>query len=220
MAQLDSVKQVESFNRLNDHNPQLFNATFTNSNADYFNACGDRNANGSLPGLPKLEIVGFDREPQKNPFLQPADCHTWGQSVLRALGFGASVEDRLKDQVTDRYVSGLTNEQKREWRKEEERMDNYRAGCGLALEPPKCPMHDHVKQMTRQLEGQLAQQVRANMTDKEREELDKGLKSIDDQYKNPNRPGLAPIEVPQVVRDYYRAIAHAADDPQLKIPAA
>jgi hypothetical protein len=117
--------------------------------------------------------------------------------------------------VEDSYLSGLNDEQKREWRKEEERMRNHECGTGWGP-PPKCPMHDQVKEMTRRLEQQLTAQVRAEMSEKDREELDKGFKDLHKQYQEDR--GMAPVHVPDSVENFYKLIARAADDPYLHIP--
>lgn len=210
MAQLEHINQVDSL-RVADHSPQLFNATISNSNADYFLACGNK---GGAHGLPELRITGLND--QTNPFAQPAESNSWKDSLKRILGGGDSVEDQLRKKVFDRAWSEMTEDEKKQYKKEQREMDEAQIKVGICISPPaEGEMHKKIDTMLHDTEKQITAAAREHMTDGERAAADKGLSQYDKDYHSEH--GLASPRIPDVVQDYYKRIAWQANDPNLKI---
>jgi hypothetical protein len=162
-----------------------------------------------------MELLGLDRD--KNPWLQLAEGYAGGLAELKkAPGCGQTVADQLHQQE----LKALTEEQKRQYDKEEDSRNNdegqaeFDPGSATAS-----PMHDLVNDRVLAAERHIERSLKNQMTPSELAELDKALKVMDDQYldwKNHfNKNGSADsgplIEPGPAILSYFERIAHAVE---------
>lgn len=169
------------------------------------------------------DLTGFDQE---------AIDHSEGfagfwHDVKSFFGSKETTADKLNEHV----MKNMSPQEKETYSAEVKQVDEYNRkwmswatqamiNPGPPPEMPDLPMHNTVKERVKEMERQITDQIRAEMSPQDRARLDSQMKQYAEDYaesmriKNPMGTGEGfkrPPKPPALVQDYYERVKEAVD---------
>lgn len=169
------------------------------------------------------DLTGFDQE---------AIDHSEGfagfwHDVKSFFGSKETVAEKLNEHV----MKNMSPKEKDTFQAEEKQLEEYNRrwmswatqaniNPGPPPEMPNLPMHNTVKERVKEMERQITDQIRSEMSPQDRARLDSQMKKYAEDYaesmriKNPMGTGEGfkrPPKPPALVQDYYERVKEAVD---------